>query len=904
MKAGSLIKILTCGVLCLMAAPVLSQQIRIQAALPPYSHIDLGELADSLPAETEIFVRRESEASAIVEQVRLGKVDIAIVPTTSLTKVAPAFAAFDLPFAVTQQSFDRFISNREEIHKALAASLEKSGLGLMKASAYDDSYVIHSRKPARSPRDFRGTRIGVLQSTTMREVLELAGARPIEFADSKSVALAFDADRIDAAELPINAHWPLMDKPPYTAMTNHRFAAHVVIYNQANYARLSADARKKIKDVFSYGMTKASFIAWSREKNDLPGTTVLELDDNIRNEWRHLVEKSQWLAIASRIDKKLLSTLQNSAEDPFYETSFTPGPALGWNVWFQSGSETFAENLTKDLDYDIKLDLGHGEYPGALSTKADSPILREIETSPDGSYISLLVRPIIAGGILIARPDQPLTAKVLRIERQKLAFTGDQDQVHQQAKEGGLALAAISQALSVGEALTWPVVAQRTGCARIAFSIWSVNGLRPLDQVIIQVPVVAADGDKVPNCAASISGGNDTLLSLGTLGNPVQADAALHFFDTGSKGEYDAKTVAVFVNRTEMETATRDGQPPPVYAWTLKNDLSQFLGQSNNLQRSIVSAHSSINTPRPFDSAVRQLSAAIFNTRDPGEEAAANHAKESLKQLASQTDPPVIITRYFDSNGTMQYLPLALLAADTSGRLLPRRLTVVQPLQTAQPLSEETCVDNWDFAIPDVLEGAHAEAAELLAKTDWRPAGPGINWYRNNLELLNFLSVRGEEMPQSSELLLLAHHYNGSITYSQDDNPDRILDSEVQRQFHHGSFAVLAACATSGTSMESRNFISHLTDNGMDAVVTSPFPVDAEFGTRFAVSFASVTESAKKKGEPAKLVDLFNRAVDLTMEAYRDQPGYSDMALEFQIVGNHEIKLCKPADPRPDNPAP
>jgi TRAP-type C4-dicarboxylate transport system substrate-binding protein len=904
MKAGSLIKILTCGLLCLTAPPVLSQQIRIQAALPPNSHIDLGELADSLPAEAEIVIRRESEAPAIVEQVRLGKVDIAIVPTTSVTNVAPAFAVFDLPFAITRQSFDRFISYGQEIHEALAASLKKSGLGLMKAPAYDDSYVIHSRKPARSPRDFRGTRIGVLQSTTMREVLELAGARPIEFADSESIAFAFNAGKIDAAELPLNVHWPLVNDPPYMAKTKHRYAVHVVIYNRANYARLSSEVRKKIEDAFSNGMTEASYIAWLRKKDDLPGVTVLELDDSIRNEWRHLVKKTQWSAIASRIDKKLLSMLQDSSEDTYRLLSFKTGPELGWNVWFQSGSKTFAEHLKKDLDYDIKLDLGHGEYPGALSTKADSPTLREIEASPDGSYISLLVRPIIAGGILMARPDQPLTAKVLRIERQKLAFTGDQDRVLQQAKEGGLALAVISQALSVGEALTWPVVAQRTGCARIAFSIWSVNGLRPLDQAIVQVPVVAADGDEVPNCASAISGGNDTLLSLGTLGNPVQADAALHFFDTGSKGEYDAKTVAVFVNRTEMETATRNGQPPPVYAWTLKNDLSQFLGQANNLQRSIASAHNSLNTPHPFDSAVRQLSAAIFNTRDPGEEAAANHAKESLKKLASQTDPPVIITRYFDSNGTMQYLPLALFAADTSGRLLPRRLTVVQPLQTAQPLSEETCVDNWDFAIPDVLEGAHAEAAELLAKTDWRPAGPGINWYRNNLELLNFLSVRGEEKPQSTELLLLAHHYNGSITYSQDDNPDRILDSEVQRQFHRGSFAVLAACATSGTSMESRNLISHLTENGVDAVVTSPFPVDAEFGTRFAVSFASVTESAKKKGEPAKLVDLFNRAVDLTMEAYRDQPGYSDMALEFQIVGNHQIKLCKLADPRLDNPAP
>ncbi|QAY83365.1 hypothetical protein CUN61_05005 [Pseudomonas arsenicoxydans] len=36
-------------------------------------------------------------------------------------------------------------------------------------------------------------------------------------------------------------------------------------------------------------------------------------------------------------------------------------------------------------------------------------------------------------------------------------------------------------------------------------------------------------------------------------------------------------------------------------------------------------------------------------------------------------------------------------------------------------------------------------------------------------------------------------------------------------------------------------------------------------------------------------------AIDLTRHAYRDQPGYSDMALEFQIVGNHQVRLCSRA---------
>lgn len=1071
MKAGFVVNLLTCGMLCLAAAPAVSQQIRIHAALPPEFLIDFARLNAALPGGAKIVIQRESAAAAVVEQVLQGNIDIAIVPTNSVTRVAPAFAVYDLPFAVSDdyyRLFSGYSLRQLDIASDLDESLKKVGLGLIDKTLYGNTFVIAIRKPARSPSDFRGIRIGLPPDSTIRETLKLAGAIPVAVTDRRSIIDALLKKEIDAVE------WPLDDLPNiamgftharYVAMTHHRFSGIAIVYNRSNYARLSSDERKRVEKAFEQNRNGVPDV-------DVPyGFTKLEINENIQSEWRHLVEKTHWKTI-SKIDNELLSTLQipdvplpapnvtqawlddyeprlreaikdsdlklerrenalvviapiDSSFDPkrpamllpatlgpftrvakvlevdpktavlvlgHSDTSgaapanvklsqeraqsvaaifrlsglqrdrlmlrgmggdapraandsvegrtlnrrvelivtpqntmvallskynmpapapppapvhvhppaseaefFRPRGALGWNTWFQSGSQTTSKQLIKDRDYEIILDLGRDKYPGALSAAVTKLVLKEIEQSPADSDISLLVRPIISGDTLMARPDQPLVAKILRIERRKLAAQDNDGQVIQRAKVENLPLREISQALSVGEPLKWPVVALRTGCAQIAFSIWSVSGLRPLDQIIVNVPVVAADRPMVPDCTAAISGGIETFLSMDTLSNPTQADAALHFFDTGNKRVDVAKTVAVFVDRSELETAIGNGQSPPVYAWTLKSELSQFLGQPDNLQRSIANAHDAIKKPRPYDTVVRQLSAAIFNTRDRSEDAAASHAKASLKKLANRAEPPIVITRYFDRDGSMQYLPLALLAADASERVLSRRLTLVQPLQNTRALSNDACVDNWDFAIPDTLEGAHAETAELLAKTDWRPTGPNINWYHDNLELLSFLKERGDEKSLSTGLLMLAHHRNGSITYSKDGNPDRILSSEVQREFAHGSFAVLAACATSGTSQESQDFIQHLLHNGVDAAITSPFLVDATFGTRFAVSFATVTKTARQNGEPARLVDLFNRAIDLTRHAYRDQQGYSDMALEFQIVGNHQVRLCSRA---------
>jgi len=893
MRADFIVNFLFCSLLCLMAIPAVSQPIRIQAALPPQIVIDFGALAASLPLEAGIAIRRESEAPAIVDQLVQGKIDIAIVPTTSLKSIAPAFAVFDLPFAVAEERVGELFSWDGLTDNYFEASLEKVGLGQIGPALYRGTTVIRSNKPIRSPMDFRGNRIALLQGSTIIQTVEFAGARPVTFTDADSMVWAFANGDVDAVEVPLDYNWPLMNEPAYVTKTKHRYAAQVVIYNQANYMRLSPNIREQIEDAIGRQVNRASGSVLKREASH-QGTEII-IDENIRNEWSHMVEKTDWQTLNSKIDDSLLAALRDPTKESWNFNSFERGGAeLGWNTWFQSGTNTYSEYITSDRDYEIILDLGRGEFPGALSTNADSRIPDEIERSPTGSDISLLVRPIISGDILVARPDQPLVAKVFRIERSKLVATHSDRQVFQRAKQENLPLREISQALSVGAPLTWPVVALRTGCAQIAFSIWSVSGLRPLDQIIVNVPVVAADGREVPHCDAAISGGLDTLLSLDTLSDPTRADAALHFFDMGGKGESSARTVAVYVDRSELEAANRNGDFPPVYAWTLKSELWRFLGQPNNLQQSITSAHGAIGKPRPYDTAVRQLSAAIFNARDRSEDAAAAHAKKSLQRLGGQDEPSVVITRYFDRNGAMQYLPLGLLAADASERVLSRRLTLVQPLQHATALPEDICVDNWDFAIPATLEGAYAESAELLARTDWQPTGPGTSWYRDNLQLLNFLKERGGDTPPSSGLILLAHHHDGSITYSRDGNPDRILNIEVQREFGRGSIAVLAACATSGTSLASRDFIDHLLGNGVEAVITSPFQVDAAFGTRFAVSFANVTKTAKQNGEAARLVDLFNRAIDLTTQAYRGQPGYRDMALEFQIFGNHQVRLCSP----------
>ncbi|MDF9757585.1 TRAP transporter substrate-binding protein DctP [Pseudomonas hunanensis] len=571
MKAGLIATVIFFGQLNLASATAPTQSILVQVALPPDTGFDLGTLKSNLPKQVNVEVRLASEASDVVEQVHQGKIDIALVPTSDISRYAPNFAVFDLPFSVSKGAEDKLFSGAfgQDTTPYLLSSLKSSDLGQIGVALYVDTYVLASQTPARSPGDYRGSKVALLQDSPMRAPLEAAGAHLVLMQDNRQIARALERGKIDAAELPMRELGHSFDTP-YIAMTAHRFSALAVIYNKAKYAQLSAELRERIDSAF-----RTTRNAMYRPRPSF-AENELDVDVNIRNEWRHLVEKTQWESIA-RVDKALLAALQEPLV--FHPVSHTgePGSDLRWNTWYQSGSKTFSQQLYPDREYDLTLDLGRTSYPGALATAAEKWIFREIQRTPEGADISLLIRPVITSDLLTARPDQPLTAKVLKIKRSRLIAQTSDVQLVEQAASHGIPPQTLSKVLSVSEPLTWPiVVANRTGCAQIAFSIWNFSGLRPLDQIVVNVPVVADAGNPAPDCKATIDGGIDSLLSLDAHDTPSQADAALQFFDTGSKREGDAKTVAVFVSRAELQSAVDSGHPPPVYAWTLKEELSPF----------------------------------------------------------------------------------------------------------------------------------------------------------------------------------------------------------------------------------------------------------------------------------------------------------------------------------------
>jgi TRAP-type C4-dicarboxylate transport system substrate-binding protein len=867
-------------------------RVQIDVAIPKGEFFDqtTPRLNEALKGSAQINTLDIAYAKEAIQRVQKGEIDVAIVPVSALADVIPGFGIYDLPFSFTEKKPDDFFTNWQ-LKPELSEQLNAKGLGALGGVWYGGTRVIVSQAPRRSPVDFKGSTIAL--STNSYKTIDFSevGAKSVKVADADIVG-KWQEGKIDTAEVT----WDQASKlnPAFVTQSNHRFTGMVAIYKDDKFSTLTPQSQISISQAVSDTQSYISANVTAREAwaintiQNSRDTASLSVDEGVREQWRDALNATQAKAI-SDIGKQIVS---EAKAQPVQDLKLA---SVNWNAWFES-SGSVSPVLQAGTAYDFVLDLGRGDYPTALTDVISKQLEDKIDSAKGD--IQLLIKPVLMGGLLVPVEGSKFTAVSMTISRKLLVPDPDDAQFHKKARENQISLSALSKKLSVTTPVRWQLLASETGCGRVVLSVWDVAGVKPLDYLVISVPITA-NGEAGPGgCDAGVSGGQlvsglSGLLDLGDVqaGN-APADAALHLFEANSDAA-NRRTVAVYVDRKAFEDAEKKGETPPVYAWELNGNLSMFLEKQDMLPGSILEARDKLGDAQPYADVVTRMTNALFIGRNENDRRESIKAKAAMQELSARVASPILLVRYFDAQGTVQYLPLAMLGANSPNALFSHRVTVVQPLQDAQKTAPDACVNSWDFAIPTELDGAGPDMFTLLKQNDWRVQSANFNWYQDNTALVKYISPPGGAAQTTrNAFVLLAHHGEGNITFSPKGIPSKVLDTDVSRRFMPGSVAVLAACSTVGASTASREFVKLLVGNGMSAIVASPFQVNTDFGVRLAVSFVRVAEELRASGEPARFVDVFNRAMQKTIDAYGEDSGYADMALEFQIIGNHELRMC------------
>ena len=500
----------------------------------------------------------------------------------------------------------------------------------------------------------------------------------------------------------------------------------------------------------------------------------------------------------------------------------------------------------------------------------------------------------------------------MRIDRARLFRPEDdagfkkEEALVSQYRSGQIKTGEFSKRVRAGEA-TFQVKVRggaKAGCAVIAFAIWDNNN-NPIDHLLRTVAI--DDGGTRIECnddlagQSALKGGFATLVDPAfTVGPGQQAEApisaALHMFEANTPD--GKKRFSIFINKNEYASADLKKKQPErgVYAWQADGYLSDFLGDTNGLPAPLTQAWAAAEKGQDgayaasADELARRIFAATGESRS-----AADLAKASLRRLSEAPGRPIVLVRLTNAFNSPIYVPLGLIGAAGNKEGLRGAITVVQPLhQERYARAGPGCVKTWSYGMSPDTEGLHPDIKADIAQLN-TPPHPDEGWFTDNHALSGYVDAPPAAIasvaPSPEGFVLLAHH-DGYGVYFNKSTP-RILVDQFKRKYSRGSIAMLASCATSHP--KDMEMLRTLNNNGIDAMVVSPFRIPVDYGARLAIEFTSIVREKPKPGQSAPTVAQIFSTASTKAADYFSQRGnkrMSDMALQFILVGDPYLKPC------------
>jgi TRAP-type C4-dicarboxylate transport system substrate-binding protein len=940
MKRLYVLVIFFCGLLLPIASQ--AQTLRVVTPFPENSTAGqaLREVGQRVESATgfALAIQRRSGTDPPWERLSSGEFDLAVVPADRIARLSPNFRIFRGLF-VFQRISDAFQFIYDEERRLLDTSLEETSLvGLSWWGG--ELLQLAGRWELTSPAQLHGLRMATRDGRFRHLGAEIVPLPPSEFYTGLQRGV------VETVECSLATADRLREVLTTVTLTNHRFAAWVLVADRNRWRSLDPDTARNIRSILrEAGRRLAMSLADAdsrREESFLEsgGVNLRLLDVQALHRWRDAVRPLN-AEIAETVNFAYDDLVRDGFQPPHEAATAAVGaaaptaapppppsmppeevivaanerprtisaqaaPPIFWNGWSETPAGRDVRHLLVNHHYRFNLDLSRYIYDPSMSSGAAAVVLERLQRE---GQISLLLRPVLAGGNLAPPPGMPLKPKLMTIMRDRLDPAPGETEAVAAFGAGNMRTSEFAAIVNLGTSVSWDVVAREAGCGTITVSVWDSAGLQPLDHLVFSLPVAnTAETATEMDCAhtdhRNIRSGLLALLidpAAFNAANRRLADAALHIYET--RGPERTFSMAVFINR-DRYMASQDNlavDDAGIYAWQLQSALSDYVSEQDQMLDTIRHAHQILRNdpeaPYPFAEVAQELAVKIFSGANSTDDSQARRALRSLHTLLDAREDPIFLVQLISAEGDMIYLPLGLLAARAANPVVPGPFQIVQPMAYAVPPAGQPCFERWAVAIPPELPEARSARSRLMGLD--RTREPWMSdWVETHADLIRFFQYRTVEEASDDGglgLILLAHHSGGYLWFNRQQEPSRVPLEYIRRSFPPGSVALVVACSTSGAAPESRDLVKQLNRLGVDAMIISSLPVDAEFGTYLAIEFLEEVRELYSHPSPRALMEILGNALDRTANCFPNNPaGFREMALEFQVVGQYDLALCPP----------
>lgn len=207
------------------------------------------ERASGQKIQVQLYPNRQlGDEKQMLEGLRFGTVDLALVTNSVVAQLEPAFQLFDLPFLFSNeaQAYKVFDSG---VGKAMSAKLESKGIVNLGYTEGGFRQMLNNKKPVNSPADVQGVKYRVMQNPMFIDMFNRLGGSAIPMAWGETFT-AVQQGTIDGLEGATSVFYAskFQEVTKYLSVTNHNYSVVELLMSARTLKKLTPEQQTLVKE--------------------------------------------------------------------------------------------------------------------------------------------------------------------------------------------------------------------------------------------------------------------------------------------------------------------------------------------------------------------------------------------------------------------------------------------------------------------------------------------------------------------------------------------------------------------------------------------------------------------------------------------------------------------------------
>jgi len=199
--------------------------------------------------EVQLFPNRQlGDEKPMLEGLRFGTVDAAVITNAVIAQIEPAFQVNDLPFLYANEAQAHKVLDGK-VGQALAKKLEAKGviaLGFMEGGF---RHMINNVRPVTKPEDVKGVKYRVMQNPVFIDMFSSLGGNAVPMAWGETFT-AVQQGTIDGLEIPIAVidSSKFNEVTKFLSLTNHTYSMIGLLISKKSLEKLPPDLQAAVRE--------------------------------------------------------------------------------------------------------------------------------------------------------------------------------------------------------------------------------------------------------------------------------------------------------------------------------------------------------------------------------------------------------------------------------------------------------------------------------------------------------------------------------------------------------------------------------------------------------------------------------------------------------------------------------